>query len=178
MSNFESIVNVNDLLVKEKLSNSDMILLIFDICLCRKKYGGYTESNLSVKFWEEVVNSGIGKKLLSYKANTMRKYWKLLCEVQDFARAIQIVRDNKNTIDNPYIKLLPAINAIRETIFKNATDISSCIKIPIKMTKANKATGVVSNNYLGKKRFLILDISNETSFTINKTQGYPLFTYL
>jgi hypothetical protein len=51
------------------------------------------------------------KKLLKiFKSETLRKYWRILREINDMNLLIKTIKENKEVINNPCFKLLPVIN--------------------------------------------------------------------
>ena len=60
--NEEAIMDLPKLAVKSDITNSDIILAIFEICTFNKKYN-YECSNNTKSFWDRVVQEGILKKI-------------------------------------------------------------------------------------------------------------------
>ena len=54
----------------------------------------------------------IGKILRLFKAETIRKYWRVIREAKATEKIIEIVKENSDIINNPSFKLLPIINHI------------------------------------------------------------------
>ena len=107
-----SIIDISSLVNKENLKNSDYILVIIEICQNARKYKlGF--SNTSKNFWDEVMEKEeIGKILRLFKAETIRKYWRVIREAKTTKKIIEIVKENSDIINNPSFKLLPIINHI------------------------------------------------------------------
>ena len=107
-----SIIDISSLVNKENLKNSDYILVIIEICQNARKYKlGF--SNTSKNFWDEVMEKEeIGKILRLFKAETIRKYWRVIREAKATEKIIEIVKENSDIINNPSFKLLPIINHI------------------------------------------------------------------
>ena len=107
-----SIIDISSLVNKESLKNSDYILVIIEICQNARKYKlGF--SNTSKNFWDEVMEKEeIGKILRLFKAETIRKYWRVIREAKATEKIIEIVKENSDIINNPSFKLLPIINHI------------------------------------------------------------------
>ena len=107
-----SIIDISSLVNKENLKNSDYILVIIEICQNARKYKlGF--SNTSKNFWDKVMEKEeIGKILRLFKAETIRKYWRVIREAKATERIIEIVKENSDIINNPSFKLLPIINHI------------------------------------------------------------------
>lgn len=107
-----SIIDISSLVNKENLKNSDYILVIIEICQNARKYKlGF--SNTSKNFWDKVMEKEeIGKILRLFKAETIRKYWRVIREAKATEKIIEIVKENSDIINNPSFKLLPIINHI------------------------------------------------------------------
>ena len=74
--NLDQIMDLPRLSVKSKITHSDIILSILEICTFNKKYN-YECSNNTKAFWDRVVEEGILKKIFKdFKSETLRKYWK------------------------------------------------------------------------------------------------------
>ena len=107
--NLEVIMDLPKLSFKTNITNSDIMLAIFEICTFNKKYN-YECSNNTKAFWDRVVDEGILKKIFkNFKSETLRKYWKI----------IRQTGDNEKFINNPVFKLLPIINGISSYIQTN-----------------------------------------------------------
>jgi hypothetical protein len=110
--NEEAIMDLPKLAVKSDITNSDIILAIFEICTFNKKYN-YECSNNTKSFWDRVVQEGILKNIFkNFKSETLRKYWKIIRQTGNNAKFMEIVRQNETFINNPFFKLLPIINGI------------------------------------------------------------------
>ena len=113
ISEFISNMNSKDQLT---ISNSDMILIILEICLNSSQFG-INEDNCSRMFWEE-----IGKKEILFpitkifKTETLRKYWRNLRKIKKPEKIINAVKEYKDKINNENIKLLSSINIICDYI--------------------------------------------------------------
>ena len=108
----DMIMDLPKLAQQANITNSDIILSIFEICTFNKKYN-YDCSNNTKSFWDRVVSEGILKKIFkNFKSETLRKYWKIIRQTGDNDKFMEIVRQNENYINNPQFKLLPIINGI------------------------------------------------------------------
>ena len=117
-NNLESIINISEFLSnmnsnnEVKLSNSDMILIIFEISLNSSQFG-INEDNSSRAFWEE-----IGKKenlffiTKIFRPETLRKYWRILRNINKPKKIINAVKEYKDKLNNENIKLLSSINIV------------------------------------------------------------------
>ena len=108
----DMIINLPNLANQPDISNSDIILAIFEICTYNKRYN-YECSNNTKAFWDRVVQEGILKNIFkNFKSETLKKYWKIMRQSGDNEKFIEIVRQNEKLINNPLYKLLPIINGI------------------------------------------------------------------
>ena len=114
--NIDMIIDLSKLSLQSDITNSDIILSIFEICTFNKKYN-YECSNNTKAFWDRVVSEGILKKIFkNFKSETLRKYWKIIRQTGNNEKFMEIVRKNENYINNPLFKLLPIINGISSYI--------------------------------------------------------------
>jgi len=101
---FDLIINYEDILKKEKIENSDMILLLIEICVNALKYN-LKKSNKSKLFWEEVFcKSDFSQIFKQFKPETLRKYWRLIVETQNVKEVIETTTNYAEKINNPNIK--------------------------------------------------------------------------
>ena len=115
-TNVDLIMDLPKLSMQTNITNSDIILAIFEICTFNKKYN-YECSNNTKAFWDRVVKEGILKKIFkNFKSETLRKYWKIIRQTQNNEKFMEIVRQNEKFINNPLYKLLPIINGISQYI--------------------------------------------------------------
>ena len=114
--NIDTIMDLPKLSMKSEITNSDIILAIFEICTFNKKYN-YECSNNTKAFWDRVVQEGILKKIFkNFKSETLKKYWKIIRQTGNNEKFMEIVRQNEKFINNPLFKLLPIINGISSYI--------------------------------------------------------------
>ena len=114
--NLDQIMDLPRLSVKSKITHSDIILSILEICTFNKKYN-YECSNNTKAFWDRVVEEGILKKIFKdFKSETLRKYWKIIRQTGDNDKFIEVVKQNEKFINNPVLRLLPIINTISSYI--------------------------------------------------------------
>lgn len=120
--NLDKIINISEFISNMNsknqlnISNSDMILIILEICLNSSQFE-INEDNSSRIFWEE-----IGKKEILFpitkifKTETLRKYWRNLRNIKKPEKIINVVKEYKDKINNENIKLLSSINIICDYI--------------------------------------------------------------
>ena len=121
-NNIETIINIQEILSKMNsdnnisISNSDMILIILEICLNSFQFG-ITEDNSSRAFWEEISKKEILYPITKlFKAETLRKYWRTIRNINKPKKIINAVKEYKDKINNENIKLLSSINIICDYI--------------------------------------------------------------
>ena len=157
----DKLVDIEQLNKKDSLNNSEMLLVIIQICLNPAKYK-LSNSTTTKSFWDAVMKKEEFKKLLKFfKSETLRKYWRILREINDMEQLIKIIKDNKEVINNPCFKLLPVINILLtyikekkyneyslEDYFKSINE-SNIKKIQNNKKQLNKNN---NNNLIGNKK--------------------------
>ena len=104
--------NVNNI----NIPNSDLILIIFEICLNSSQFG-IEKDNSSRLFWEEVGKIELLKPITSkFKTETLRKYWRTIREAKKYKKIIAEIKKYKNELDNNNLKLLSSIKIICEYV--------------------------------------------------------------
>ena len=107
-NNENAINNVNDI----NIPNSDLILIILEICLNSSQFG-IDKDNSSRAFWEEVGQINQLKPITSkFKTETLRKYWRTIRETKKFRKIITETKRYKNELNNNNLKLLSSIKVI------------------------------------------------------------------
>jgi hypothetical protein len=101
----DTVMNLSELKDKKTgYTNSDMILMILEICLNAKKYG-ITSSNNTRKFWDEVYEKEEWENfLLTFKPETLRKYWRILRDTNDYKKIIDTVQSHAIDLNYPGVK--------------------------------------------------------------------------
>lgn len=123
----KEIIDLTELQKKDKITNSECILTIMEICLNSKKYK-FQHQNSTRVFWEEVAaNEKLVNILKLFKSETLRKYWRIIRDTNQFKKTIDIVKENASLIDNPVYKLLPVINAISVFIKSKAKNFEKVL---------------------------------------------------
>ena len=157
----DKLIDIEQLNKKDSLNNSEMLLVIIQICLNPAKYK-LSNSTTTKSFWDAVMKKEEFKKLLKiFKSETLRKYWRILREINDMDQLIKIIKDNKEVINNPCFKLLPVINILLtyikekkyneyslEDYFKSINE-SNVKKIQNNKKQLNKNN---NNNLIGNKK--------------------------
>jgi len=157
----DKLIDIEQLNKKDSLNNSEMLLVIIQICLNPAKYK-LSNSTTTKSFWDAVMKKEEFKKLLKiFKSETLRKYWRILREINDMEQLIKIIKDNKEVINNPCFKLLPVINILLtyikekkyneyslEDYFKSINE-SNIKKIQNNKKQLNKNN---NNNLIGNKK--------------------------
>ena len=82
----EGIIDINKIMEKQNLKNSEYILCIFEVCLNKKKYKLYNKDTTR-KFWEEVMEHKIYQNIFNaFKGETLRKYWRCIRESNHYKK--------------------------------------------------------------------------------------------
>jgi hypothetical protein len=98
------------------IPNSDLILIMLEICLNSSQFG-LEKDNSSRAFWEEVGKIELLKPITSkFKPETLRKYWRTIREAKKFKKIIAETKKYKNELDNNNLKLLSSIRVICEYV--------------------------------------------------------------
>jgi len=128
-NNYGTIINIHETLSKYStettdnnnvnninIPNSDLILIILEVCLNASQFG-IDKDNSSKLFWEEVGKIDLLKPITSkFKPETLRKYWRRVREAKKYKRIIQEVKRYKNELDNNNLKLLTGIKILCEYV--------------------------------------------------------------
>ena len=98
------------------IPNSELILIIMEVCLNGKIYG-LEKDNSSRVFWEEVGKIEKLKPITSkFKTETLRKYWRTIRETRKFRKIISETKRYANELNNNNLKLLSSIKIICEYV--------------------------------------------------------------
>ena len=104
--------NVN----KTEIPNSDLILIMLEICLNSAQYG-LDKDNSSRAFWEDVGKLTQLKPITDkFKTETLRKYWRTIREARKFKKIISETNKYKDELNNNNLKLLSSIRVICEFV--------------------------------------------------------------
>ena len=121
-NNLETIINIPEFISNFKagkiqnILNSDMILIIFEICLNSSQFN-INGDNSSRAFWEEIGKIELLFPITNiFKPETLRKYWRTIRKVNKPKKIINAVKEYKDKLNNENIKLLSSINIICDYI--------------------------------------------------------------
>ena len=119
-NNFGTIINISETLSKysnnESIPNSELILIILEICL-RSSQLGIEKDNSSRAFWEEIGKKPEFKPIIDkFKAETLRKYWRTIRETKKFRKIISETKKYSKELNSPNMKLFSSIHAICEYV--------------------------------------------------------------
>ena len=171
--------NVNNI----NIPNSELILIILEICLNSSQFG-LEKDNSSRLFWEEVGKIDLLKPITSkFKTETLRKYWRVIRQAKKFKKIIAEIKRYKNELDNNNLKLLSSIRVICEYVsspskrkieyFLNKHIIkpaSKTKKINVNDMSPSEQISDVINTFIScfpkKKEKEIIDALLQTSFDI------------
>ena len=109
-SNLGTIINIKDL--KVPLNNTQIILMLLEICLNSSNYG-INLDNSSRLFWEKIAEKKNEFSVLEqFKPETLRKYWRRLRTTKKYKQIISDVKEYENKLNEQNMKLLSSINAL------------------------------------------------------------------
>lgn len=119
-NNFGTIINISETLPKysnnESIPNSELILIILEICLKSSQFG-IDKDNSSRAFWEEIGKKPEFKPIIDkFKPETLRKYWRTIRETKKFRKIISETKKYSKELNNPNMKLFSSIHAICEYV--------------------------------------------------------------
>jgi hypothetical protein len=98
------------------IPNSDLILIILELCLNSSQFG-IEKDNSSRLFWEEVGKIEKLKPITSkFKTETLRKYWRTIREAKKYKKIISETKRYANELNNNNLKLLSSIRVISEYV--------------------------------------------------------------
>ena len=99
-----------------EIPNSDLILIMLEICLNSSKYG-LEKDNSSRAFWEDVGKLKQLKPITDkFKTETLRKYWRTFREAKKYKKIISETKRYKDELNNNNLKLLSSIRVICEYV--------------------------------------------------------------
>ena len=100
----------------ESIPNSELILIILEICL-RSSQFGIEKDNSSRAFWEEIGKKPEFKPIIDkFKPETLRKYWRTIRETKKFRKIIADTKKYSKELNDPNMKLFSSIHAICEYV--------------------------------------------------------------
>ena len=146
-SNLGTIINIKEL--KTPLSNTQIILMLLEICLNSSNYG-INLDNSSRLFWEKIAEKKEDFSVLEqFKPETLRKYWRRLRTTKKYKQIISDVKEYENKLNEQNMKLLSSINALCDFVLQPYKGIDYYIekytmKHPIKK-KENKIEEPIDN---------------------------------
>jgi hypothetical protein len=188
-NNFGTIINISETLKKynnnENIPNSEIILIILEICLNSSQFG-IEKDNSSRAFWEEIGKKEELKQITNkFKPETLRKYWRTIRETKKFRKIITEIKKYKNDLNNQNMKLYASIHTICEYVSnpgrKMEFYINKHITKTANKTNKNNANNMTSNEQIEeivnifKKYFVnkdekeILDKLFKNNFDIENT---------
>ena len=115
-SNLGTIINIKDL--KVPLNNTQIILMLLEICLNSSNYG-INLDNSSRLFWEKIAEKKNEFSVLEqFKPETLRKYWRRLRTTKKYKQIISDVKEYENKLNEQNMKLLSSINALCDFVLQ------------------------------------------------------------
>ena len=115
-SNLGTILNIKEL--KTPLNNTQIILMLLEICLNSSNYG-INLDNSSRLFWEKIAEKKNEFSVLEqFKPETLRKYWRRLRTTKKYKQIISDVKEYENKLNDENMKLLSSINALCDFVLQ------------------------------------------------------------
>ena len=115
-SNLGTILNIKEL--KTPLNNTQIILMLLEICLNSSNYG-INLDNSSRLFWEKIAEKKDEFPVLEqFKPETLRKYWRRLRTTKKYKQIISDVKEYENKLNDENMKLLSSINALCDFVLQ------------------------------------------------------------
>lgn len=166
-----------------EIPNSDLILIMLEICLNSSKYG-LDKDNSSRAFWEDVGKLKQLKPITDkFKTETLRKYWRTFREAKKYKKIISETKRYKDELNNNNLKLLSSIRVICEYVSSPSKKrieyfLDKHIVKPANKTKKinvndmppSEQISEVINTFIScfprKKEKEIIDVLLQTSFDI------------
>jgi len=166
-----------------EIPNSDLILIMLEICLNSSKYG-LDKDNSSRAFWEDVGKLKQLKPITDkFKTETLRKYWRTFREARKYKKIISETKRYKDELNNNNLKLLSSIRVICEYVSspsKRSIDYflnkhivkpaNKSKKINVNDMPPSEQISEIINTFIScfprKKEKEIIDVLLQTSFDI------------
>ena len=129
-SNYGFIIDLNSITEKDnkELKNSELILILLEICLNSAKYG-INSDNSSRNFWDKLSQrDDLFHYLNQFKPETLRKYWRKLRTTYKYKKLISAIKEFADKLNEENMKLLSSINAISEYVINPSKGIDHFVK--------------------------------------------------
>lgn len=127
-SNYGFIIDLNSLKDSKEIKNSDLILILLEICLNSPKYG-IDSDNSSRNFWDKLSQrEDLFHYLNQFKPETLRKYWRKLRTTYKYKKLISAIKEFADKLNEENMKLLSSINAISDYVINPSKGIDHFVK--------------------------------------------------
>lgn len=102
---FDTGIDLDEIRNKTKLENSDVILCLIEICTNSVKYG-LNYFSKSRHFWEELFEIPSLSEVFKdkFKSETLRKYWRLIYDLNKMEEVVDITLKFKDQINKENVK--------------------------------------------------------------------------
>lgn len=98
------VVDIQEMKTKDKLTNSETLLCLIEICLNGFEYG-IKYSNKSRMFWDEVYKLEEFENIVkNFKPETFRKYWRILADTGKIEEVVKVIMENVDVINQDNLK--------------------------------------------------------------------------
>jgi hypothetical protein len=161
-NNSNQILNLTETLAKyndtnENIPNSDIILILLEICLNSSQLG-IEKDNSSRAFWDEIGKKPELKQITTkFKTETLRKYWRTIRETKKFKKIVSETKRYRNELNNSNMKLFASIHAICEYVSNPGRKMEYYLNKHMTKT-SNKSNKINVNNMTSEEQ--IDDIVN------------------
>lgn len=110
-------INIKQLSKKKKISTSDLILTILELCSNPEKYSQTNSSTGSKNFWQDVCSNKTFQKIFkNYSYDTLRKYSTELRKANSIEKEKELVKKNASIINRADKPLKYVINVIADYV--------------------------------------------------------------
>ena len=148
-NNLGTIINISDSLAQynnDNIPNSELILIILEICLNSTQYG-IEKDNSSRAFWDEVGKKEELKNLTTkFKTETLRKYWRTIRETKKYRKIISETKKYKNQLNHQNMKLFASIHTICEYVSNPGRKFDYYMNKHLTKTGTNKPKKISVND--------------------------------
>jgi len=95
-----SIVNLEEINLRDVITNTDIILTIIEIAL-NKAFYNISATNKSINYWKNVSSLQTYKNILSkLKTETLKKYWIIINQKCDVKKFVEVILEYKQFLDS------------------------------------------------------------------------------
>lgn len=124
----QSLIDINEIVEKDKITNSDIALTLIDLLLYTKDKYKCSSSTFGLKFFDSLKNDDIaGKIFKNYKSSTLKKYWGIMNNTNKTLFA-ETLYEYANFLDENQLSLFQIIETVKNYILSDSNDFKSFLK--------------------------------------------------